>query len=89
MFLHWLKRPCVIIPCCMFTISVLSGLSTLTVHEDGCQSCSRIIGKYTSLSCIVQIRSLISYTGIIVACFFLGFAEAPFFPGIVFLISCI
>ncbi|KAG1789756.1 uncharacterized protein HD556DRAFT_1396033 [Suillus plorans] len=31
MLLHWLERPCVIIPCCMFTISVLSGLSTLTV----------------------------------------------------------
>ncbi|KAG1886167.1 major facilitator superfamily domain-containing protein [Suillus subluteus] len=44
MFLHWVERPSVIIPCCI-------------------------------------------YTGILAARFFLGFAEAPFFPGMIFLVS--
>ncbi|KAG2035626.1 major facilitator superfamily domain-containing protein [Suillus americanus] len=59
MFLHWLERPSVIIPCCMLvwgTISVLAGTTK-------------------------------NYTGILVARFFLGFAEAPFFPGMIFLVS--
>ncbi|KAG2085567.1 MFS general substrate transporter [Suillus discolor] len=62
MFLHWLERPSVIIPCCTFTISVLSGLSTLTFDP--------------------------SDTGIVIACFFLGFSEAPFFPELLALVSC-
>ncbi|KAG1848492.1 sugar transporter [Suillus subalutaceus] len=48
MFLHWLERPSVIIPCCMLVWG---------------------------------------YTGILAARFFLGFAEAPFFPGMIFLVS--
>ncbi|KAG1793937.1 major facilitator superfamily domain-containing protein [Suillus plorans] len=59
MFLHWLEKPSVMLPCCMLawgTISVLSGITT-------------------------------NYTGIVVARFFLGLAEAPFFPGVIFLVS--
>ncbi|KAG1886138.1 MFS general substrate transporter [Suillus subluteus] len=48
MFLHWLERPSVIIPCCMLVWGAIS---------------------------------------IVVARFFLGFAEAPFFPGMIFLVS--
>ncbi|KAG2118691.1 major facilitator superfamily domain-containing protein [Suillus discolor] len=55
MFLHWLERPSVIIPCCTFTISVL-----ITTND----------------------------TGIVIACFFLGFSEAPFFPELLALVSC-
>ncbi|KAG1868301.1 major facilitator superfamily domain-containing protein [Suillus subalutaceus] len=59
MFLHWLERPSIIIPCCMLVwgaISVLTGTAK-------------------------------NYDEIVVARFFLGFAEAPFFPGMIFLVS--
>ncbi|KAG2136487.1 sugar transporter [Suillus bovinus] len=55
MFMHWLERPSIIIPCCMLLWGTISVLSVTA--------------------------------GILVARFFLGFAEAPCFPGIVFLVS--
>ncbi|KAG1781983.1 major facilitator superfamily domain-containing protein [Suillus placidus] len=56
MFLHWLGRPAILIPCCMVTWGVVSTLTG-------------------------------SYTGVLLARLLLGFAEGPFFPGTMFLIS--
>lgn len=59
MFLHWLERPAILIPCSMVmwgVISVLTGAAQ-------------------------------NYTEVLLARLLLGFAEAPFFPGTIFLIS--
>ncbi|KAG2153240.1 major facilitator superfamily domain-containing protein [Suillus clintonianus] len=56
MFLHWLERPSILIPCSMVIWGVLSALTGF-------------------------------YTGVLLARFFLGFAEGPFFPGTMYLIS--
>ncbi|KAG1781975.1 major facilitator superfamily domain-containing protein [Suillus placidus] len=56
MFLHWGKRPAILIPCCMVIWGLVSTLTGL-------------------------------YTEVLLARLLLGFAEAPFFPGTIFLIS--
>ncbi|KIK44076.1 hypothetical protein CY34DRAFT_11321 [Suillus luteus UH-Slu-Lm8-n1] len=59
MFLHWLERPAILIPCCMMIWGIVSTLTGITRN----------------------------YIGVLLARFFLGVAEAPFFPGAIFLIS--
>ncbi|KAG2044649.1 sugar transporter [Suillus americanus] len=59
MFLHWLERPSVIIPCYMLVWGAISILTGTTKN----------------------------YAEILSARFFLGVAEAPFVPGMIFLVS--
>ncbi|KAG2043838.1 major facilitator superfamily domain-containing protein [Suillus americanus] len=59
MFLHWLEKPAILIPCSMVMWGIVS---TLT-------------------------GSAQNYTEVLLARLLLGFAEAPFFPGTIFLIS--
>ncbi|KAG2748162.1 MFS general substrate transporter [Suillus brevipes Sb2] len=59
MFLHWLEKPSILIPCCMMIWGIVSTLTGITRN----------------------------YIGVLLARFFLGVAEAPFFPGTIFLIS--
>ncbi|KAG2055550.1 MFS general substrate transporter [Suillus hirtellus] len=59
MFLHWLEKPAILIPCCMVIWGIISTLTGITRN----------------------------YTQVFLARLLLGFAEAPFFPGIMFLIS--
>ncbi|KAG1824367.1 major facilitator superfamily domain-containing protein [Suillus subaureus] len=56
MFLHWLERPAILIPCSMVIWGIVSTLTGL-------------------------------YTQVLLARLLLGFSEAPFFPGAIFLIS--
>ncbi|KAG2347438.1 sugar transporter [Suillus weaverae] len=59
MFLHWLGRPSILIPCYMLLWGVVSTLTGITRN----------------------------YTGILLARLLLGFAEGPFFPGTMYLMS--
>lgn len=59
MFLHWLEKPAILIPCCMVIWGLVSALTGITQN----------------------------FTQVFLARLLLGFSEAPFFPGIMFLIS--
>ncbi|KAG1746417.1 major facilitator superfamily domain-containing protein [Suillus lakei] len=59
MFLHWLERPSILIPCSMVIWGIVSTLTGITNN----------------------------YAGVLLARFFLGFAEGPLYPGVLFLIS--
>jgi MFS family permease len=77
MFLNYIGKPSLYLPACMVIWGIISALTGITA-------------KY---ECIIGVRqtsdhnSHISVTGVLLTRFFLGFVEAAFFPGAVFLIS--
>ncbi|KIJ62236.1 hypothetical protein HYDPIDRAFT_114712 [Hydnomerulius pinastri MD-312] len=59
MFLNWIGRPSIYLPCCMVIWGIISALTGVATN----------------------------YTGALLCRFFIGFVEAAFFPGALFLIS--
>jgi MFS family permease len=94
MYLNHLGKPSVYLPCCMVgwgVLSIMTGQLLLTsLHLPDLTSCGRLrqqVNIKIHSTFLPSHNHLISYTGALLIRFSLGFVEAAFFPGALFLLS--
>lgn len=76
MLLNYIGKPSIYLPCCMIVWGMISTLTGIT---------TKCVSSLSALENVLMVSY--SFVGALLTRFFLGFVEAAFFPGSLFLLS--